>query len=50
MKKTNEAKPLAKTVTSLLNASLHVNANTTSCLVIHQPKEPKGLDRFKKFK
>lgn len=50
MRKTNATKPLAKTVTSLLNASLHVNANSTSCIVIHQPKEPKGLDRFKKVK
>lgn len=36
-------------VTMFLNLVLLLNANTTSCTVIHQPKAPDSLNRFKKI-
>lgn len=50
MKSKNLSTKLAKPVSSVLKASLHVSANTASCGIIHQPKEPKNLDKFKKIK
>lgn len=39
---------MAKGVASALNKVLKVEANTNSCVVVYQPKEPKSLERFKK--
>lgn len=39
---------IAKSVTSVLKTSLRVEANTTSCILVYQPKAPKELSRFKK--
>lgn len=50
MKEKKLANQLAKPISSVLKASLHISANTASCGVIHQPKEPKNLNRFKKIK
>ena len=41
---------LAKTVKSALDATLRMSANSTSCCVVHQPKVPKKLEIFQKFK
>lgn len=41
---------LAKTVKSTLDATLRINANSTSCCVVHQPKAPKKLEAFQKIK
>lgn len=50
MKKTqNEFKQLtAKAVSNVLGNQLKRNANSASCAFLYQPKEPKGLERFKK--
>ena len=33
-----------------LFATLKVNANSSGCYIIYQPKVPKDLEKFKKFK
>lgn len=33
-----------------LSVALKSNANSSGCFVIYQPKAPKSLDKFKKFK
>lgn len=33
-----------------LNVALISNSNSSGCYVIYQPKVPKSLDKFKKFK
>lgn len=33
-----------------LNLVLGINANTASCFIINEPKEPKGIEKFKVFK
>lgn len=43
-------KPTAKVVANTLNKMLKVDANSTSCVVLHQPKAPKALERFKSKK
>lgn len=40
----------ALVLSSVLCAVLFVNANTGSCMMIHQPEAPKNLDRFSKIK
>lgn len=42
--------PLAKSIKTVLDATLRVSANSTSCCVVHQPKAPKKLETFQKFK
>ncbi len=42
--------PLAKAIKTVLDATLRVSANSTSCCVVHQPKAPKKLETFQKFK
>lgn len=44
------SKQAAKLVTGTLNKMLKVEANSTSCLMVYQPKVPKTLDKFKKMK
>ncbi|MDE5780023.1 MAG: cyclic lactone autoinducer peptide [Lachnospiraceae bacterium] len=46
----NLSKPIAKGVASALNTLLRVDANSTSCVVVYQPKAPKELARFRSTK
>lgn len=48
MKKKKEL--AAKKVASILEAYLSVEANSSSCLVMYQPKAPEELARYKKTK
>lgn len=48
MKKEKVTKNVAKGVAKVLNSVLRTEANSTSCLVLCQPKAPKELSRFKK--
>ena len=50
MKKEKVTKKVAKGVTNVLNSVLRTEANSTSCVIIYQPKAPKELGRFKKDK
>ena len=50
MREKNLSKQTAKVVAGTLNKILKVDANSTSCLVVYQPKAPKGLERFKNEK
>mgnify|MGYP001638295686 FL=1 len=40
----------SKMVKRMLDMVLHIEANTSSCIFIYQPKAPKELERFKKEK
>lgn len=40
----------APVLTGGLKLILGINANTTSCYILNEPKEPKGLEKFKLFK
>lgn len=40
----------AKALTGVLGTKLHVEANTASCIFIHQPKAPENLSHFKEKK
>ncbi len=33
-----------------LSVALKTNANSSGCFIIYQPKAPKDLDKFKRFK
>ena len=48
MKKEAEEK-VSKKVAVVLETVLKVEANSTSCGLIYQPKEPKKMDRFKRI-
>ena len=49
MKMKKEAvKTVSKKVAAVLDTVLKVEANSTSCGLIYQPKEPKKMDRFKR--
>lgn len=37
-------------IKKVLSVALKSNANSSGCFVIYQPKAPKGLEKFKKFK
>ncbi|MCI8791472.1 MAG: cyclic lactone autoinducer peptide [Eubacterium sp.] len=50
MKQKKQGRSFAGTVVNLLNTSLTVDANTTSCAYFYQPEAPKELSRFKKSK
>lgn len=43
-------KNVAKTVANTLTSFLKADANSNSCVIVHQPKAPKGLERFKNNK
>lgn len=47
MERKNMVKPSAKLVEKTLNRMLKVDANSTSCALIYQPKAPKELERFR---
>lgn len=41
---------ISPVVVGCLTLVLMINANSSSCYFINQPKEPKSIERFKKFK
>ena len=43
-------KPLAKGIAMMLNNVLSVEANSTSCSIVYQPKAPKELVKFRRDK
>ena len=50
MKRKKEAvEKVSKKVAGVLETVLKVEANSTSCGLIYQPKEPKKMDRFKRI-
>ncbi len=50
MEKTTISKSSAKAVASTLERMLHIEANTSSCILLHQPKAPKELKQFRRDK
>lgn len=44
------SKTVAKGTVSLLNSVLRTEANSTACIIMHQPKAPKELAQFRKTK
>jgi cyclic lactone autoinducer peptide len=48
--KSKIAKSVAKGTASVLNAVLRADANSTSCIIMHQPKAPKDLEKFRRTK
>lgn len=48
--KNNLSKNLAKGMVSILNKVLQVEANSASCVIMHQPKAPERLAEFRKTK
>lgn len=48
--KSKMAKSVAKGTASVLNAVLRADANSTSCCILHQPKAPKELEKFRRTK
>ena len=48
--KNNVGKTSAKLVATVLEKVLHVEANTTSCTFVYQPKAPKDLKQFRREK
>lgn len=49
MKKRNEKKMLAKTLSSVATAMLTSATNSRCVFVYHQPKQPTELKKFRKF-
>lgn len=43
-------KSVAKKTVSALDTFLRVDANSASCCIVHQPKAPKELARYRKLK
>lgn len=54
MQKNNEMSKLSKTIAkemaSMLGTVLNVEANSTSCSIVYQPKAPKELSKFRRDK
>lgn len=50
MKKNKVNKIIAKGVASILNTTLHAEANSTSCMIIYQPEAPKELSKYRRVK
>lgn len=50
MQKRSIKKWIAKGTAVALNATLCIDANSTSCMGIYQPKTPKELSRYRKIK
>ena len=48
MDKKKISKVIAKKAVKVLDASLRVEANTASCVVLYQPKAPDALTKFKR--
>ena len=49
MDKKKISKVIAKKAVKVLDASLRVEANTASCVVLYQPKAPEALSKFKRM-
>ena len=50
LKKERKTGQMAKMVVGLLNKMSVLDANSTSCLVVYQPKAPEKLKQFRKDK
>ena len=50
MREKSLSKQTAKFVTGTLNKMLKVEANSTTCGILFQPKAPKALERFRDHK
>lgn len=51
MKKINKIlKKIAPVLVGCLTLVLSINANSASCFIINQPKEPETIKKFKVFK
>ena len=48
--KSKLTKSVAKGTASVLNAVLRAEANSASCIIMHQPKAPKELEKFRRTK
>lgn len=48
--KAKTEKTLAKGVAKVLEKVLKVEANSTSCFVMYQPKTPKELSKYRRMK
>ncbi|MCI9533022.1 MAG: cyclic lactone autoinducer peptide [Lachnospiraceae bacterium] len=44
------SKSTAKGIRSFLNTFLHIDANSSSCITLFQPKAPKELSKFRRGK
>lgn len=42
------AKTVSKKIVEVLDSVLKMEANSTSCCLVYQPKEPKKLEKFKR--
>lgn len=43
-------KSVAKKVAGVLDAFLRIDANSTSCCIVYQPKAPKKLSKYRRHK
>ena len=41
---------MAGFLTTILSAVLFISANSGSCILIHQPEAPKGLEKYSRVK
>ena len=48
--KAKTEKKLAKGIAKVLETTLKVEANSTSCFVMYQPKVPKELSKYRRMK
>ncbi len=48
--KKNSVNKSAKLIAKALNNVLRVDANSTSCFIVYQPKAPESLSRFRREK
>ena len=48
--KAKTEKKLAKGIAKVLETTLKVEANSTSCFVMYQPKAPKELSKYRRMK
>ena len=50
MKSNKISKSIAKGMVSVLNKQLHSDANSASSIITYQPKVPKEISKFKRYK
>ena len=43
-------KKISPITVACLTLVLTINANTASCFILNEPKEPNGIEKFKHFK
>ncbi|WP_448918941.1 cyclic lactone autoinducer peptide [Eubacterium sp.] len=46
----NLMKKISPAIVGCLTLVLTINANTASCFILNEPKEPKSIEKFKFFK